>query len=170
MKLRDIPPFITCNYRVNVSWTYLEDWLLQLPNLNLEPDFQRAHGWDKEKQIKYLEFILKRGTSSRDLYFNNPGWDCSLDAETVIVDGKQRLEAVRAFMRNEVPIFGGNYKKDFEDEPNIIHASFVVHINSLKTKKEILQWYLDLNTGGVVHTDEEIDKVKALLGKENGAR
>jgi hypothetical protein len=29
-----------------------------------------------------------------------------------------------------------------------------------------LQWYLDLNDGGVVHTKEELDKVRGLLTLE----
>jgi hypothetical protein len=35
-----------------------------------------------------------------------------------------------------------------------------------KTRAEVLQWYLDLNTGGVVHTDEEIAKVERMLEAE----
>jgi hypothetical protein len=41
-----------------------------------------------------------------------------------------------------------------------------LNINDLKTKKEVLQWYLDFNTGGTVHTEEEIVKVKKLLEQE----
>ena len=35
--------------------------------------------------------------------------------------------------------------------------------NNLKTKKEVLQWYIDMNTGGTLHTAEEIKRVKKLI-------
>lgn len=85
----------------------------------------------------------------------------------VLVDGKQRLEAVRKFMRNELPIFDGYYLKDCE--PKILRmtdADLVFSVNNLKTRKEVLQWYLDLNDGGVLHTEEELAKVRSLLKKE----
>ena len=81
-----------------------------------------------------------------------------------IVDGKQRLETVLRFLRNEIPVFGNNYLKDFDILP--VDVDFVFNINDLKTRKEVLQWYLDLNSGGVIHTKEELDKVKELLKKE----
>lgn len=39
----------------------------------------------------------------------------------------------------------------------------VVHVNNLKTEKEVLQWYIDMNAGGTPHTTEEIDRVKKLI-------
>ena len=40
------------------------------------------------------------------------------------------------------------------------------NINSLQTRKQVLEWYLEMNTGGVVHTASEIERVKGLLAKE----
>lgn len=42
----------------------------------------------------------------------------------------------------------------------------LLNINDLQTKADVLQWYIDFNSGGVVHTDEEIERVKKLLKKE----
>jgi len=36
-------------------------------------------------------------------------------------------------------------------------------VNNLKTRKEVLQWYIEFNSGGTVHTDAEIQRVKKLL-------
>jgi len=41
-----------------------------------------------------------------------------------------------------------------------------ININDLPTRKDVLQWYLQMNTGGTVHTEEEINRVKMLLEKE----
>lgn len=37
------------------------------------------------------------------------------------------------------------------------------HINDLATRAECLQWYLDLNTGGTVHSATELDMVAELM-------
>lgn len=168
-----IPPFTRgASYSVHVSWKYIEDALESYrdscTNLQLDPDFQRGHVWSVEKQIAYVEFILRGGKSSRDILFNHPQWMTGFQGDMVLVDGKQRLEAVRQFMQGEIPAFGTKYP-DFEDALPIMDCAFVFHVNNLKTRAEVLQWYLDLNSGGVVHTQEELDKVKLLLAAEKAA-
>ena len=165
-KFKDIPEFTSSgNYRVNVGWNYIETWLSCHESLDLDPDFQRAHVWTEDKQIAYIEFGLRGGKSGRDIYFNQKGWMGKFEGPLVLVDGKQRLEAVRRFIHNEIPAFG-TFFKDFEDKFPQMRFDFVFHVNDLKTRKEVLQWYIDLNSGGVVHTTEEIEKVKLLLKEE----
>ena len=43
-----------------------------------------------------------------------------------------------------------------------------LNINSLKSKKDVLKWYLQINDGGTPHTKEEIERVKKLYEKELG--
>jgi len=177
MKFKDIKQFTNpAHYAVNTSWAFLEDTLKRYnergiigsEGLDLNPDFQRGHVWSEDKQIAYVEFCLKGGDSSRDILFNHPNWQGSYKGQMVLVDGKQRLEAVRKFLRNELPVFGHTID-EFEDKDIMLRSfntNFVFKINNLKTRKQVLQWYLDLNTGGVVHTSEEIEKVRKLLEKE----
>jgi hypothetical protein len=80
------------------------------------------------------------------------------------VDGKQRLDAVLGFMNNEVPIFGGNYFRDYTDKMDMLVARFRWNVNDLQTRDEVLQWYLDLNSGGTVHSPNELDRVRELIG------
>jgi hypothetical protein len=137
--------------------------------LDLDPDFQRGHVWTEQKQIEFVEYCLKGGAGSRDIYFNHPGWNTHYKGLMTLVDGKQRLESVRKFLRNELPIFDGHCLNDFDKPKRMLRISDAYlnfHVNNLKTRKELLQWYLEINTGGVVHTDEEINKVRDLLEKE----
>lgn len=72
-------------------------------------------------------------------------------------------------MRNELIIFGNTRFSDFTDTLRMTGPDFIFYVNNLQKRAEVLQWYLDLNTGGVVHTDEEIEKVQRLLEQEHEA-
>lgn len=39
----------------------------------------------------------------------------------------------------------------------------VININDLKTKKEVLRWYIQMNAGGTPHSDGEIQRVKEMM-------
>ncbi len=175
MRFRDIPQITkSAAYMVNIPWSYLEAWLANIEKdqttmgykVDLDPDFQRAHVWDEIKQRRYVEFVLRGGKSAREIYFNHPGWMRSFKGDLVLVDGKQRLEAVRKFLRNELAVFGGNFYRDFTDRIGLGGPGFIIYINDLETRKEVLQWYLDINDGGIAHTNEEIEKVRVLLAIE----
>ncbi len=169
-RFRDIPPFTRdSSYTVNVGWDYLEKQLesYERPGtpLVLDPDFQRAHVWDEIKQRRYVEYVLRGGRSSRIIYWNCASWQREYNTPIFLVDGKQRLEAVRKFMRSELLVFG-SYRNEFTDKIRGVMVDFVFSINTLQTRAEMLQWYIDLNAGGVAHTDDEIEKVRELLKEE----
>ena len=73
--------------------------------------------------------------------------------------------AVKKFVHNEVKVYG-YYYKEFEG-PQRLGNWLKINVNNLKTRKEVLQWYLEFNSGGVVHTNEELDKVRRLLKQES---
>ena len=165
MKYSDIPQFTSWgSYQVNMPLKYIkqriEEWIAE-DRLQLNPDFQRGHVWTDEQQVNYIEFLLKGGQSSRVIYFNHPGWMTGFKGDFVCVDGLQRLTAVMRFLGNEIQVFGCYYK-DFEGHmPTDLDLLF--NVNNLKTKKEVLKWYLEMNTGGTVHTKDELNKVKGML-------
>lgn len=174
MKFRDIPQFTRAGaYQVNIPWVHLEktldDYINHL-NLQLCPDFQRGHVWTKKQQIAYVEYILRGGKSARVIYFNCPHWQGGYmpkEGEFVCVDGLQRLTAVLAFLHNEIPAFGCYYK-DYEDGLPIM-TDFSFNVNELNTRAEVLQWYIEMNSGGTPHTNGGIERVKKLLDQENKA-
>jgi len=165
-RFKDIPRFETPNYQVDVGWNYLGEQLEQWKDgygLELEPDFQRGHVWTQEQQIDFLEFRMMGGISGGDIFWNCPNW--ALDPGTSplqLVDGLQRITAVRGFIDSEIPIFG-HYFNEFTDNFDWMRHRFRFHVNSLKTKTEVLRWYLALNNGGTIHTPEEIKRVTELL-------
>ena len=174
MKLKNfeqIKKFPHCSYRVDIDWNYLEEKIqtdIRELNLDLNPDFQRAHVWTESQQIAYCEYILRNGASGRELYFNCAGWMRDFHGPYVIVDGKQRLEAVRSFMNGKIKVFG-SYINEYENKPDMLIARFSWNIAALETKEEILQWYLDFNSGGTIHTEAELQKVKNILTRLTAA-
>jgi len=179
MKFSEIPQFMAeGNYEVNTSLDFLQDRIdcwVQEDGILLDPDFQRGHVWTEKQQIKWLEYFLQGGKSGRILYFNAPWWgDFAKDkyeyTDFVLVDGLQRLTAFLKFLNNELPIFGGFLRCQFKDRLILAksNSNLKININNLKTKKDVLTWYIQMNEGGTPHTEDELDKVKILLDQENG--
>jgi len=161
---RKIPQYTRApSYQVDMPLDFTLDWL-EKNQVNTDPDFQRAHVWVEEQQIRFVEHMFRGGTDGKLIYFNQPGWNRGTIGDMVLVDGKQRLEAVRRFLQNEIPIFG-SLRDEYTTRHDVM-MGFRFLVNDLQTHKEVLQWYIDINAGGVAHTDDEIDKVRALLKEE----
>ena len=173
MKFSDIPQYTQdSGYAVDIPLTYLEEHIDRYRksyNLDMDVDFQRSHVWSDAQQSAFMEHLLKGGQGSNEIRFNCPGWMGSTDkiGPMVVVDGKQRLTACSKFLNNELPVFGGVYYKDFEGKLSSRYA-LRVRVNCLRDRAEVLQWYLDINTGGTPHTEAEINRVHELLEKEKG--
>jgi uncharacterized protein with ParB-like and HNH nuclease domain len=164
MKFSDIPKFTSVNgYQVNVFLHHIKSTIQDYleTGLELNPDFQRGHVWTEEQQVRYVEYFLRGGTSARIIYFNSPDI-YSGKLPFVCVDGLQRLTALLRFLNNELKAFGCYYR-DFEGRTD---ANLVFVVNDLKTRAEVYQWYIEMNSGGTLHSDEEIERVRALLAAE----
>ena len=80
-----------------------------------------------------------------------------------LVDGQQRIKTVLAFLKNEIPIFGGHFYKDIQGNMNIFNTVFHFHVNKLQTEKEVIEWYLRLNTGCSIHTEKDLKPAYEIL-------
>lgn len=169
-RFEDIPQFTrNGSYQVDIDIKRFPNWIKKEQteaNLQLDPDFQRGHVWTEEQQTAWLEFFMRGGKTGNILYFNCPSWHLPVEDgaydEYVCVDGLQRITAIQRFINNEIKIFG-SYFKEFKDPISLNRIPIKININDLKTKKEVLQWYIDMNSGGTPHTDEEINRVKKIL-------
>lgn len=135
--------------------------------LDIDPDFQRAHVWTQSQQKAYIEFFLRRGRTARVIYLNKPSWYNAAKTDYddfVLVDGKQRLKAWKDFYAGAFKVFG-SYVHEFTDRIRSVNT-MKLNVNDLQTKAEVLQWYLDFNSGGTPHTDAELKRVRRLLQKE----
>ena len=165
---KDIPLYTGDGfYQITVPLAYLERSLADYQDnndLDMDADFQRAHVWGESRQCAYVEHLLRGGKGSETIRFNCPDWGQTFEKLMVLVDGKQRLTACLRFLHNEIPAFGFTHSKYKDRIPMNVNLRFMV--NNLKTRAEVLRWYLQINEGGVVHTYQELEKVRQLLAKE----
>jgi hypothetical protein len=181
-KFADIPTFTkSAPYSIDMPWYDIEHWIGQHSDnredrfmVDLNPDFQRGHVWTTKQQIAYIEYALRGPTSGKDIYWNCSTWGVSLRNATgkivrpmystplQIVDGLQRLTAVRRFLADEIPAYESRFSQ-YTDRLRMTQVGFKFHINDLPTRAEVLTWYLEINHTGTPHSTDELRRVRALL-------
>lgn len=166
MKFRDIPQMSRANYSIDVPLDYLQHTINRYTSdydLDFDPPFQRHYVWTNDQKIAYVEYVLKGGRSGLDIYFNCPYWmHYKNNPKMTVVDGKQRLSAMLGFLNNQIPAFGSLFK-DYEDRIGAMMGNLKFHINDIVDPRAVVQWYLDMNTGGTYHTSADIDRAKAYM-------
>lgn len=171
LNFKDIKKFTSIgNYQVDIPLKHFHKTFtgyIEEDGLQICPDFQRGHVWNEKQQIAYVEFIIKGGTTGRVFYLNHPNWMGNFKGDFVLVDGLQRYTALTKFLNNQLPVFGDNFFKDITPSFFVNDVYFKININNLKTRKEVLSWYVEMNSGGVVHTEEEINRVIDLMNNCN---
>lgn len=168
MKYDDIEKFPHASYAVDVPFRSVVDWVRENENdlgLEMNPDFQRGHVWTEEQQIAYVEYIIRGGRDGRDIYFNHPGWQSSYKGEMVCMDGLQRVTAVIRFTNDEIRAFGA-LASEFDVLP-AMSVTLRFNVFRLATRKEVLKWYIQFNSAGVIHSDEELNRVRDLMEAES---
>lgn len=158
LDFKKIEKFDTPNYIVDVPLDFikekLERWTTSY-KLELDPEFQRGHVWSEKQQIEFIEFLLKGG-QVHPIFFNMEGWMGTQIGKLQLIDGKQRLTAILKFIDSELPIFDGY---TIEQLDNFRLGAFSVRfgVNKL-SEKDAIDWYISMNTGGTIHTSDEIQK------------
>jgi len=125
-----------------------------------------------------MESLIRKNAPVKIL-FNCPSWNHTDDAgpgnipkfSMQCIDGLQRLTAILAFMRGEVPIFGGQNITTLVGTPfDARRYRISLAVYEFQWRDELLAFYLDLNIGGTVHTSSEIERVTALMEQARAER
>ena len=126
--------------------------------------------WTEEQQIAFIEYLLRGGKSGTVVYLNHPNWMGSFADEKTnpfcVVDGLQRITAIQRFINNDIPAFGrilSEYEDGYAQLRRSTTIGMDININNLQTREEVLRWYLEMNSGGTPHSQEELDRVRRLL-------
>lgn len=170
-----IRPVPKGKYEVDVFlWqlrNYFEGHVKDGGQLELCPDFQRGHVWTEVQRSRYVEAFI-RGAAPTLLQFNCPSYgdplantDSDMPRDLMVcVDGLQRFTALTDFVDDKVEVFGGMRCKDFAGSPFDVKRMMVkVRVHGFVIRADLLQFYLDINSGGTVHPEEELERVRELL-------
>lgn len=87
---------------------------LKLKKYNFNPNYQRHSVWSEEKQSFFIDSIMKNFPVPP--IFLRRRIDDGTGTQTFdVIDGKQRLEAIRAFVDNKIPVSLETNDKKFDD-------------------------------------------------------
>ncbi len=158
------------------GFNYLEKWLDgEMENarhgVDLNPDFQRGHVWTEYQQQYFIENTLRKlvGEDGLTIRLNCPTWrndqasDSDLLDQVVCIDGLQRLTAIRKFIAGDMEPFGINYT-ELPRRILLRDNTVVLKMYDFQYRRDLLQFYLDINGGGTVHTESELSRVREMLG------
>lgn len=153
---------------------FLED---QRDIFDLNPPYQRASVWQPAQRVALLESLM-RGIPIGAIVFNDRG----IRNGTVIhaiIDGKQRVLAIRAFVDNEFTVPAWWFEEDevnsregeasFKDLTVVGQRRFQMlpmpglqaHVTSIEEEARI---YDLINTAGTAQTDADIANARAIAG------
>jgi hypothetical protein len=188
-KVSEVPQYISVEYNTEIGFGHLREWLEALDQetkenfgsnycLDLIPDFQRGHVWSLDQKVAFVEHVLMGGRSGLEILFNATFYAKSSDGipmDSYCVDGLQRISAVLDFLDEKFKVFphlnnGGLLASDFRDQRRLKQFRFKVQVGSFQTRAEILEWYLQVNSGGTPHTKEELERVRKLLKNESSRK
>lgn len=178
MKFTEIEKFPFPSYNVHIPWGMLKASLEEhyasgsQYKLDLDPPFQRGYKWSEKQKTEYIEFQLKGGYTGKDIYFNCPKWmhwsDYTKEHGVVptmeLVDGKQRLNAVLEFLEGKVLAFGQTVDQ-FEEPIRMCKCNFNFYVCNMEKREDIIKWYIAMNTGGSIHTENDLKSAYRELEK-----
>lgn len=186
--LRMIQPIRRAQYKVDIAVGRLEAFLADQEDMArkmggtfaMEPDFQRGHVWDAARKTAFIESWL-RGAAPVLFRFNSPGIQGLPDAagdlhpyDFVCIDGLQRISALIEFTHDAFPVFNGTLRaSDLRGtvfDPFRLSMLAEIEVFDFAWREDLLGYYIALNSGGVVHADSEIERVKALREEARAAR
>jgi hypothetical protein len=136
--------------------------------------YQRPLCWSLEDKQLLIDSIYNFVDCGKIL-IRNRGWEELEELQKGghelswrdIIDGKQRINAVKTFMDNEYPDSNGNYFNDLSERSQrrfTSHQLFSYSELPENSKDEdVLRQFLKLNFAGVPQSKDHIDYIKSLL-------
>lgn len=139
--------------------------------------YQRDFVWTEEDKRTLIDSIYNNIDCGKIL-IRTRGWEelkkMAQKGETElffqeIVDGKQRLKAIKDFLENKFKDSHGNYYKDLSDHAQsrlINHQLFSYsELPESSSDESVIQQFLKLNFAGVAQSKEHILFVKEILNR-----
>ncbi|BDH16537.1 MAG: hypothetical protein [Bacteriophage sp.] len=177
-------PFNRMHYKVSTSineiFNTLDNYLINIEEMHLKdkeipknlfpirgiPKYQRNNDkWTQEMQRSFVENIFLGASSEILLCSIEENLNDSLYLDCKVLDGLQRLTALKKFVDNELEIFNGKKREDFERNNMFkrnIADRLVIKIYSFNNEKEAVKFYIAMNRN-ITHSNEDIKRAETYL-------
>jgi hypothetical protein len=139
---------------------------------DLSADYQRPAVWTAEQMSSFVGFAMTGGTVPT-VYCRRI--ESVENRKTEVVDGKQRIRAICAFIKGHIPasfIHRGKCHEVWwmaldEIDRRCRTLDLSVSYNNW-SRVQAMDFYVRLNGAGTPHTPEELERVRNLLLAEEG--
>lgn len=159
-----------CTYRVDFGMLRMEAFIEQY-QIDMDPPYQRDYVWDIHQKQKFVGALIQNPNSIPIFWFNWKNKSHTKGAE--IVDGKQRMKALLEWGQGKFEAIcpcEETFHVDQLDENSKRYASYMctckMHFVCL-SPIEVMKFYLALNSGGTIHSSEDLSKVRLAIVEAN---
>ena len=156
-----------CTYHVNFGLGAVTNFIDQY-DVDLNPVYQRDYVWSEEQKILFVGAAIENPNAVPAFWLNWVSKDFRR-SHSEIVDGKQRLSAIISWMGGKIPAVcpcGETvwYKDLDEVDLRNIDSGTSLDFNFVELNpKEVMKFYIRLNSGGTVHSKDDIEKVRKMI-------
>lgn len=137
------------------------------------PEYQRGLVWSETQKVNLIKTIMA-GVPIGTFVFARQAYDKQTLKKLPVrkyylLDGQQRLNAIRGFLDNEFDMDGYFFK----DLPYLDKRAFIDFHNfgsmiiNEPTLEQELDFYFTLNFGGTAHTKEDLEKIMKCKSAAN---
>lgn len=153
------------HYAIDQPLGSIESFLEQY-NVDMNPDYQRGYVWTQEQQEKFVGAMLESPESISPIILNFVG---KQRMSSEVVDGKQRLRACLRWVRGKIQAkCPCGISVWYSDLGEVDHRKVRMMI-TLRCKwvtlprSEVMKYYIRLNSGGTLHTEKDLEKVRRMI-------
>jgi hypothetical protein len=153
--------FLGAKHRLNFSSSGVESLIHKVVffGMDFSPEFQRDYVWTQEDKEKFLDSVFKWQDIGKWTIWKRP-----YPKSDIVVDGKQRLSTLVDFFLDKTTWRGVKYSELDGRSRRVFREAPVqcAEISENTPYKDVLEIFLDMNTGGVPQLPEHIERVRKL--------
>lgn len=165
---------------LNVGLTYLPEYIATGAGcgdpsmVDIDPDYQRGHVWSMAQKRAYMEYLLRGGEAARALTFACDAHGANRN-QWRLLDGKQRLSSALDFMADKIGVFVDKDHPEGHVASGISGirghlVNFEIRVIAVDSRLDELTIYLNMNSGGTPHSQEELSRVAAMIELERNSK
>jgi len=133
--------------------------------IDFNPDYQRDYVWELKDKVALIDSIYNNIDIGKFAFIKK---DYSDDLLYEILDGKQRIRAILDFYEDRFQ-YQNKYFSDLtiREQDHFENYKITMAEVSDLTEEQILKYFLMLNTGGKVMSEEHLNKIREKLNDLN---